>query len=97
MAGAAAAERSGDLRKALAGYTSAAALNQAGASAKVESVRKDLIKRHTQLARNAFTKQDLDGAIQNWDKVLELDPINETAKFERKKAIDLKEKLKAIK
>lgn len=97
MAGAAAAERAGDLRRALTGYTTAAALNQAGASAKVESVRKDLVKRHTQLARNAFTKQDLDGAIQNWDRVLELDATNETARFERKKAIDLKEKLKAIK
>ena len=69
----------------------------ARAGAKVESTRRALVSRHTQLARNAFTKQDLDGAIQNWDQVLSYDANNETARFERKKAIDLKEKLKAIK
>jgi hypothetical protein len=72
-------------------------MNQPGATAKVDAVHKELVRRHTQAARNAFTKQDLDGAIQNWNTVLELEPGNETAKFERKKAIDLKEKLKAIK
>ena len=97
MASAAAAERAGDLKKAQAEYKRAATLDQPGAAAKAESVRKEMIRRGTVQARNAFAKQDLDGAIVNWDRVLELDPGNETAKLERQKAIDLKERLKAIK
>ena len=97
MASAAAAERAGDLKKAQAEYKRAATLDQPGAAAKAESVRKEMIRRGTVQARNAFAKQDLDGAIANWDRVLELDPGNETAKLERQKAIDLKERLKAIK
>ena len=97
MASAAAAEKAGDLRRALAEYKRAAGLDQPGASAKAESMRSELIRRGTVQARNAFAKQDLTGAIQSWDRVLELDPTNETAKLERQKAIDLKKKIDAIK
>ena len=97
MASAAAAERAGDLKRALTEYKRAAGLDQPGAAAKAESVRREMVRRFTIQARNAFAKQDLDGAIQNWDRVLELEPANETARLERQKAIDLKEKLKTIK
>jgi hypothetical protein len=54
------------------------------------------IARHTREARNAFAKQDLDGAIQSWDKVLELDPANTTAQLERQRAVALKERLRRV-
>lgn len=55
------------------------------------------IARLTRAARSAFARQDLNGAIGNWDKVLALDPGNATAQLERQKALDLKEKLKGVK
>jgi len=97
MRSAEAAERSGDLERAYAEYRRAAALDQAQAAAKAEQMRKQLILPATVNARSAFAKQDLDGAIKNWDRVLELDPTNETAKLERQKAIGLKEKIKSLK
>jgi tetratricopeptide (TPR) repeat protein len=97
MRSAEAAERSGDLERAYAEYRRAAALDQPQAAAKAEQMRKQLILPATVNARSAFAKQDLDGAIRNWDRVLELDPGNETAKLERQKALALKEKIKALK
>ena len=97
MASAAAAEKAGDLKRAFAEYKRAAGLDQPNGATKAEAVRKEMVRRSTAQARGAFAKQDLDGAIQNWDRVLELDPGNEVAKLERQKAIDLKEKLKQLK
>ncbi|HET7864291.1 MAG TPA: LysM domain-containing protein [Burkholderiaceae bacterium] len=90
-----AAERAGDLDRALAEYRRAG--EQPGAAAKAEQVRKQLVARHTVSARTAFAKQDLDGTIGQWDRVLELDPGNETAKLERRKALVLQEKLRSVK
>lgn len=90
-----AAERAGDLDRALTEYRRAG--EQPGAAAKAEQVRKQLVARHTVSARTAFAKQDLDGTIGQWDRVLELDPGNETAKLERRKALGLKEKLQSVK
>lgn len=97
MQAAAAAERSGNLERALSEYRRAASLDQAGAAAKAEAVRKQLISRHTLKARSAFARQDLDGAIASWNQVLELDPGNDMAKLEKQKALALKEKVKALK
>ena len=55
------------------------------------------VLRLTRAARAAFAKQDLTTAIKNWDQVLELDPNNNTAKLERQKALDLKERLGKVK
>ncbi len=96
MRAAEAAERAGDLDRAMAEYNRAAGLDQAGASAKATEVRRRLVQRHTQAARAAMAKQDLDGSIRSWDRVLELDPGNETARLERQRAVGLKEKLKDI-
>ncbi|WP_290645592.1 LysM peptidoglycan-binding domain-containing protein [Aquabacterium sp.] len=97
MQSAQAAERGGNLDKALADYRLAASLGQAGAANKAEAVRKQLVDRHTQKARASMARQDLDGAIANWNRVLELDPGNDMARLEKQKALTLKEKIKALK
>lgn len=65
-------------------------------AARQERERKDAINRHTRAARAAYAKQDLDGAIAAWDRVLELDPNNSNARLERQKALELKERLKKV-
>lgn len=62
-----------------------------------ERKRADLIAGHTRTAREAFAKQDLDGAIRAWDAVLELDPDSRTAVLERQKVMGLKERLSKVK
>ena len=96
MRSAEAAERAGDLDRALAEYNRAAGLDQAGAAGKAGDVRRKLAQRHTQTARAAMAKQDLDASIRSWDRVLELEPGNDTAKLERQRAVALKEKLKGL-
>ena len=93
----AAAERATDLPRALLAYRKADSLGQAGAAAKVEQVRTLLVSRYTQAARNAFVKQDLDGAIANWQRVLDLDPNNGTARSELERTRGLKVKLGGVK
>lgn len=90
------AQKSGDLDRALAEYSKAAAQDQPGAEGKAAEVRKQLVQRHTLSARTAFAKQDLDGAIRSWERVLAVDPNNETAKLERQRALTLKEKVKGL-
>ena len=51
-------------------------------SAEDARLRSQLVVRFTTNARSAFAKQDLDGSIRQWDRVLSLDPSNETAKPE---------------
>ena len=96
MRSAEAAERAGDLDRALVEYNRAAGLDQAGAAGKAGDVRRKLAQRHTQTARAAMAKQDLDASIRSWDRVLELEPGNDTAKLERQRAVALKEKLKGL-
>lgn len=91
-----AAERSGDLDRAMAEYARAAGMNQVGAAAKATEMRRKLVQKYSQIARNAMAKQDLDGSIRNWDRVLELDSANDTAKLERQRAVTLKEKLRGL-
>lgn len=91
------AERAGDLERAAAEYKRAASLDQPAAAAKAEDLRKRLVSRYTVNARTAFAKQDLTGSIRSWDKVLELDPNNDTAKLERQKALMLQKKVEGLK
>lgn len=90
------AHKSGDFERALAEYSKAAGLDQPGAEAKAGEVRKQLVSRYTLNARTAFARQDLDGAIRSWERVLAVDPNNETAKLERQRALTLKEKVKGL-
>jgi hypothetical protein len=91
------AERAGDLERAAAEYKRAASLDQPAAAGKAEDLRKRLVSRYTVNARTAFVKQDLTGSIRAWDKVLELDPNNDTAKLERQKALMLQKKVEGLK
>jgi tetratricopeptide (TPR) repeat protein len=91
-----AAERGGDLDRAYTEYRKAASLDQPGAEAKAEQTRKVLVQRYSLTARTAFAKQDLDGAIRGWEKVLAVDPANDTAKFEKQRALALKDKAKKL-
>ena len=88
-----AAERASDLPRALIAYRKADSLGQAGASVKADQMRTLLVGRHTLAARNAFTKQDLDGAIANWQRVIDLDANNGTAHSELERSKVLKKKL----
>jgi tetratricopeptide (TPR) repeat protein len=91
-----AAERGGDLDRAYTEYRKAASLDQPGAESKAEQTRKVLVQRYSLTARTAFAKQDLDGAIRGWEKVLAVDPANDTAKFEKQRALALKDKAKKL-
>jgi len=97
MRNAEAAERAGNLELAHSEYKRAAGLEQPGAAPKADEVRRKLVARYTSTARTAFVKQDLDGSIRAWDKVLDLDPNNDTAKLERQKALMLKKKVEGLK
>jgi len=96
MRSAEAAERAGDLDRAHNEYRRAAGLDQAGAEAKAESVKRQLVQRYSLAARTAFARQDLDGAIRGWDRVLAVDPANDTARLEKQRALTLKEKVKKL-
>jgi len=88
-----AAEKSGNLTKALDDYKLAAAAGHPEATAKAESVKKKLSNIHSRAARSALARQNLDAAIMEWDQVLQLNPDDETAQLERQKVLRLKEAL----
>ena len=90
-----AAERSGDLALALAELRRASTLDPP--PDKIAQLQQRLVSRFTHDARSAFAKQDLDGSIRNWDRVLTIDPGNDTAQLEKQRSIALKEKVRALK
>lgn len=96
MRAAESAERAGDLDRALGEYRKAATLDQPAAEAKADQLRKQLVLRYSLNARTAMARQDLDGAIRGWERVLAIDPNNDTAKLERQRALALKEKIKRL-
>jgi len=57
---------------------------------------KEQVDLHHRNAQAAFRRQDLDTAIREWTKVLELDPGNDLARARRQEAIDLQERLKRM-
>jgi tetratricopeptide (TPR) repeat protein len=67
------------------------------ARAQVESLRPELVQLHDRKAREAFRKQDLDTSIKEWDRVLQLDQGNETARLERQRSIELKKHFEEVK
>lgn len=56
----------------------------------------ELINRHVRAARSAMVKQDLQEALRQWNKVLELDPAHETAKYQRGRTLELIERQKKL-
>ncbi len=98
LASAEAFEKRGNLERAYSDYRAATSGELSSeAQAKAEALRRRLVQRHTVNARSAFAKQDLDGAIRHWDRVMQLDPGNDTARLEQQKALALKEKIKSLK
>lgn len=89
----AAAEKSGNLERALADYQRAATAGQPDAGDKVAAVRAKLKASYTRDARTARANQRLEAAITAWDRVLAIDPSDEAAKRERAQAVELKTKL----
>lgn len=88
-----AAEKSANLVKAFDSYKTAADLGHAAAAGKLESVKKKMIELYSRSARTALARQNLDAAITEWDKVLQLKPGDENAQLERQKVLRLKEAL----
>jgi LysM repeat protein len=74
-----------------------AAPDPAAVKAAEEKKRRALIERHQRNAQAAFRRQDLDTAIKEWDRVLELDPGNELAQARKQEALELARRLKKIK
>jgi tetratricopeptide (TPR) repeat protein len=91
-----AASKAGMLEKALSDYKKAAALGHPTAATQADATAKRLIDIHSRNAMAAMARQDLDGAVRSWDRVLEIEPDNETARLEKQKALRLKDKVKAL-
>jgi tetratricopeptide (TPR) repeat protein len=66
------------------------------AKARLTMVRPHAIESYHRNATKAYRKQDMDEAIKNWDKVLEIDPRNTLAKSNRAKAVELSGHLKNL-
>lgn len=96
MRNAAAAEQAGDLPGALNEYVNAANLGEPDAAAKAELLRTQLVARYSADARAALARQDLDGSIANWQRVLELDRKNSAARLELEHVRQLKEKFQSV-
>jgi LysM repeat protein len=71
----------------------ASAPDPAVVKAKADEARLQLVGHHTRRAREAFARQDLEGAIREWDQVLAHDAGNAVALVERKRAVDLLDKV----
>ena len=91
-----AAEKAGNPEIAYRDFKRAAEMGHAEAPARLEATRKRLVESFARAARVATARQDLTGAIRAWDKVLEYDPDNGTAKSEREKAQRAKKKLEEM-
>lgn len=85
----------GEQEKAYAAFTETLKINphHAQAAQKAEEVKHDLIQRYHKSAMAAFHRQDLDSAIKEWDKVLVLDPGNESARLNRARAVELRKRI----
>lgn len=59
-------------------------------------LQKEIADNYHREASSAFRRQELDLAIENWDKVLNVDPDHSSAKLYRAQAIELKEKLQKL-
>jgi tetratricopeptide (TPR) repeat protein len=66
------------------------------ARGQADRLRGELIQQHTRLATAAFRRdQDMPAAIRHWDRVLQLDPNDDSAKANRAKAARLYDKIRS--
>ena len=92
-----AAERAGDLVQARTQYLIAASHGQPGAAAKAEALRKSLVAQYGTEARRRLARQDLDGALAQWQQALTLEPDNAIALREAEHVRYLKAQLVKVK
>jgi LysM repeat protein len=97
LAKAADLEKSGNLEGAYVAYSDVLqrAPNHPDATKRRDAVRTGLVRTYDREATQAFQRQNLDLAIEKWDRVLELDPANRKARLERDRAADLKKRMQA--
>jgi len=88
-------QKAGNLEGAYDAYREAALRdpNNREAAAQRDATRNALARRYEREAAQSFQRQNLDDAINKWDRVLALEPGNQKAKLERERAIDLRKKL----
>jgi Tfp pilus assembly protein PilF len=88
-------QKAGDLDGAYASLQNATKREPSNATytKQLELTRVDLVRRYDRAATQAFQRQNLDLAITNWNKVLEIDPNNQKARLERARAEDLKKRM----
>ena len=89
------AVKSGNLEGAYDAYREAALRDPGNRDAVLQrdATRGQLARRYEREAAQAFQRQNLDEAINKWDRVLALEPGNQKARLELERAIDLRKKL----
>jgi tetratricopeptide (TPR) repeat protein len=87
--------KSGNLEGAYDAFREAALRDPGNRDAVMQrdATRTTLARRYEREATQAFQRQNLDEAINKWDRVLALEPGNQKAKLERERAIDLRKKM----
>jgi tetratricopeptide (TPR) repeat protein len=95
MTQAAELQKSGNLEGAYDAYREAALRDPGNREAVTQrdATRTSLARRYEREAAQAFQRQNLDEAINKWDRVLALEPANQKAKLERERAIDLRRRM----
>jgi tetratricopeptide (TPR) repeat protein len=85
----------GDLPGAYAAFSEAVVRAPGNRDAIIQrdAAKGALIRSYDREATQAFQRQNLDLAIAQWDRVLELDPGNQKARLERERAIELKKRM----
>ncbi len=89
----------GDIDLAYASFSRVMTLEPKNTMARkqLENIRPMLTELYHKRAMVAFRRQDLDGAVAIWDKLLAIDPTHERAKLNRGMALDLKKRLRDLK
>jgi tetratricopeptide (TPR) repeat protein len=87
--------KAGNLEGAYDAYREAALRDPGNrdATSQRDATRAQLVRRYEREAAQSFQRQNLDDAINKWDRVLALEPNNQKARLERERAIDLRKKL----
>ena len=87
--------KAGNLEGAYDAYREAALRDPGNrdAATQRDGTRSQLVRRYEREAAQSFQRQNLDDAINKWDRVLALEPNNQKARLERERAIDLRKKL----
>ncbi|MCC6198566.1 MAG: LysM peptidoglycan-binding domain-containing protein [Burkholderiales bacterium] len=87
--------KAGNLEGAYDAYREAALRDPGNkdAATQRDATRTKLARGYEREAAQAFQRQNLDEAINKWDRVLALEPSNQKAKLERERALDLRRRM----